>query len=45
MAYLDKKPKEIYVGGRFIDGWTYDEVHRLLKFVAGQGVLDVVVKL
>ena len=45
MAYLDKKPKEIYVGGRFIDGWTYDEAHRLLKFTAGQGVLDVVVKL
>ena len=44
-VYLDKKPKLVTVAGKFVDGWKYDEKLRLLTFDAGEGDMEVVVKM
>ena len=44
-VYLDKKPKLVTVAGKFVDGWKYDEKLRCLTFDAGEGDMEVVVKM
>lgn len=44
-VYLDKKPKLVTVAGKFVDGWKYDEALRCLTFDAGEGDMEVVVKM
>ena len=43
-VYL-KKPKLVTVAGKFVDGWKYDEALRCLTFNAGEGDMEIVVKM
>ena len=44
-VFLEKKPKLVTVAGKFVDGWKYDETLRCLTFDAGQGDMEIVVKM
>lgn len=44
-VYLDKKPKLVTVDGKFVENWTYNEDLRCLSFDAGEGGMEIVVKM